>query len=430
MQKKVLAGVISVWLLVAAMPTLAQQKDVELRMSWWGGNSRHSVTLKALAAFQKHYPHIKVKAEYTGWDGHLARLTTQIAGNTEPDVLQVNWNWLPKISRNGTGFMDMYQLQQDIDLEQFPQSELDMVTIKGKLNGVPVSSTARLFYYNTQTWQKAGIDYPRTWDELLAAGRTFREKLGERVYPVVLEHQDALALLRAYMVQKYNIAEIDEDKKSFAYSDEQWVEFFSLYKEMVDAHVMPSAKEFASFGHSNMYEKRPWIQGDWGGTYMWNSTISKYADNLTPPATLALGPHPMLPGAIDAGLFNKPSMLFAVGKSSRHPREAAQLINFLLNSDEGVDSLGLERGIPLSKVAFARLEQADVIKPELPAVAGLELAAKLPKRVVVSPYFDDPQIVALFGETIQSIDYGNRSVQEAAMQFKRDTNRILRRVMR
>jgi oligogalacturonide transport system substrate-binding protein len=39
----------------------------------------------------------------------------------------------------------------------------------------------------------------------MAAGKTFESKLGKQYYPVVLEHQDTLALLNSYMIQKYNI---------------------------------------------------------------------------------------------------------------------------------------------------------------------------------------------------------------------------------
>lgn len=35
----------------------------------------------------------------------------------------------------------------------------------------------------------------------MAAGKTFESKLGKQYYPVVLEHQDVLALLNSYMVQ-------------------------------------------------------------------------------------------------------------------------------------------------------------------------------------------------------------------------------------
>ncbi len=137
--------------------------------------------------------------------------------------------------------------------------------------------------------EKAGIPFPKTWDELMAAGKTFESKLGKQYYPVVLEHQDVLALLNSYMVQKYNQPAIDEKGRKFSYSKAQWADFFGMYKKLIDSHVMPDTRYYASFGKSNMYEMKPWIQGEWGGTYMWNSTINKYSDNLKPPAKLVLG---------------------------------------------------------------------------------------------------------------------------------------------
>ncbi|WP_058913763.1 ABC transporter substrate-binding protein [Entomohabitans teleogrylli] len=404
--------------------------DVNLRMSWWGGNGRHQVTLKALEAFHKQYPHINVKAEYTGWDGHLSRLTTQIAGGTEPDLMQTNWNWLPIFSKTGNGFYDLNQLGEVLDLSQFDPKELQSTTVDGKLNGIPISVTARVFYYNNETWKKAGIDYPKTWDELMAAGVAFNNQLGKQFYPVVLEHQDVLALLNSYMVQKYNIPAVDEKTKKFSWSKEQWVEFFQVYKKLIDSHVMPDTKYYASFGKSNMYEMKPWIEGEWAGTYMWNSTITKYSDNLKPPARLELGSYPMLPEARDAGLFFKPAQMFSVSKTTKHPKEAALLLNFLLNSKEGVEALGLERGVPLSKAAVQQLSADGIIQDDDPAVAGLKLAQSLPTTLSVSPYFDDPQIVAQFGTTLQYIDYGQKSVEDAAADFQRQAERILRRAMR
>ncbi|MEY8709993.1 sugar ABC transporter substrate-binding protein [Mangrovibacter phragmitis] len=428
MKKMLLGALITTTLAITAGQAFAEQ--VNLRMSWWGGNSRHQATLKALDEFHKLHPDINVKAEYTGWDGHLSRLTTQIAGRTEPDVMQTNWNWLPIFSKDGTGFYDLNQQKDVLDLSQFSAKELQSTTVNGKLNGIPTSVTARVFYFNDQTWQKAGITFPKTWDELMAAGKTFETRLGKQYYPVVLEHQDVLALLNSYMVQKYNIAAIDEKTKKFAYTKAQWVEFFEMYKKLIDSHVMPDTKYYASFGKSNMYEMRPWIQGEWGGTYMWNSTINKYSDNLQPPAKLVLGSYPMLEGATDAGLFFKPAQMFSIGKSSQHPKEAAMLINFLLNSKEGVEALGLERGVPLSHAAVEILTADGSIKDSDPAVAGLKLAQSLPTKLSVSPYFDDPQIVAQFGTTLQYIDYGQKTVAEAAADFERQSDRILRRAMR
>ena len=429
MKKVLLSTLIASTLGMAAGSAFAAD-DVDLRMSWWGGNGRHQVTLKAVEEFQKEHPNIKVKSEYTGWDGHLSRLTTQIAGGTEPDVMQTNWNWLPIFSKTGTGFYDLNTVKGELDLTQFDPKELQTTTVDGKLNGIPISVTARVFYFNDETWKKAGVEYPKTWDELMAAGKTFESKLGKQYFPVVLEHQDTLSLLRSYMVQKYNIPEIDTAKKQFGYSKEQWVEFFGMYKKLIDSHVMPDTKYYASFGKSNMYEMKPWIEGEWAGTYMWNSTINKYSDNLKPPAKLELGSYPMLPGATDAGMFFKPAQMFSISKTTKHPKEAAMLINFLLNEKAGVEALGLERGVPLSKAAVTQLTADGVIKDNDPAVAGLKLAQSLPNKLSTSPYFDDPQIVSLFGTSLQYIDYGQKTVEETAAEFERQGNRILKRAMR
>ena len=429
MKKVLLSTLIASTLGMAAGSAFAAD-EVDLRMSWWGGNGRHQVTLKAVEEFQKQHPNIKVKSEYTGWDGHLSRLTTQIAGGTEPDVMQTNWNWLPIFSKTGTGFYDLNTVKGELDLAQFDPKELQSTTVDGKLNGIPISVTARVFYFNDETWKKAGVEYPKTWDELMAAGKTFETKLGKQYFPVVLEHQDTLSLLRSYMVQKYNIPEIDTTKKQFGYTKEQWVEFFGMYKKLIDSHVMPDTKYYASFGKSNMYEMKPWIEGEWAGTYMWNSTIKKYSDNLKPPAKLELGSYPMLPGATDAGLFFKPAQMFSISKTTKHPKEAAMLINFLLNEKAGVEALGLERGVPLSKAAVTQLTADGVIKDNDPAVAGLKLAQSLPNKLPTSPYFDDPQIVSLFGTSLQYIDYGQKTVEETAAEFERQGNRILKRAMR
>lgn len=115
MKKTLLASLVASTLALSAAQVMAAD-TVNLRMSWWGGNGRHQVTLKALEEFQKQNSGVQVKAEYTGWEGHLSRLTTQIAGRTEPDMMQTNWNWLPIFSKTGEGFYDLNTLSDVIDL--------------------------------------------------------------------------------------------------------------------------------------------------------------------------------------------------------------------------------------------------------------------------------------------------------------------------
>ncbi len=402
--------------------------DVELRMSWWGGNSRHQATLDAIEKFQEQNPGIKVKAEYTGWDGHLSRLTTQVAGNTEPDVMQTNWNWLPIFSKNGQGFYDMNQQKDILHVDSFPKNAIDMTTVEGKINGLPVSMTSRVFYYNAPMWEKAGVEFPTNWDELMAAGKAFEKNLGADHYPLVIEARDVFAMNRSYMLQTTGKDIIDAKTTKLAYSQEEMEAFFQLYADQVKNHVFPSTKEFSSYGKGNLYEMRPWIDGRFAGVYMWDTAIAKYTANLAPELHMELGPYPMAPGATDSGMLARPSMMFSIGRNTEHPEEAAKLITFLLNDPIGVKALGLARGIPMSKEGLATLHDAGEIDQESLSYQGYLQAQGLPKEVLPTTFTDNAQLMELFGENMEKLDYGQIDVEGAAKDFLRRGNRILKRI--
>nr|WP_318384216.1 ABC transporter substrate-binding protein [uncultured Enterobacter sp.] len=423
--KAAISGVIALALFSANVTA----EQVELRMSWWGGNSRHQATLKAIAAFEQAYPDIKVKAEYTGWDGHLSRLTTQMASGTEPDVMQTNWPWLPIFSKKGDGYYDLNTLKDTLDLSQYAKKDLLSTTVNGKLNGLPISVNAPVFYYNDVTWKKAGLAYPKNWEELFAAGTRFKQKLGENDYPLAMVDQDVILLLNSYMAQKHGLSMLTPEGK-FTWNDAQWAEAFSFVKRLADDHVIPRPKTMSSYGKGNLYEMKPWISGEWGGTYTWNISIRMYINNLTPPAKLVLGDYVTLPGATNAGIYFKTAQMFSLAKSTRHPQEAAKLVNFLLNDPRAVQALGLERGIPLSRAAEKILTGDGTIDPHDPVVAGLRQAQSLPTNVVASPYIEDLQIVDRFTAARENMDLGKLTPAQAAAEFRQQSERILRRLTR
>ncbi|WP_432454630.1 MULTISPECIES: ABC transporter substrate-binding protein [unclassified Agarivorans] len=425
MMKKTLLATLTA-LTLGAM-TASAYAQTELRMSWWGGNSRHQATLKAIEKFHEKYPDIVVKGEYTGWSGHLSRLTTQVAGNTEPDVMQTNWNWLPIFSKNGTGFYDMNGQAGALHLDNFPKTALNMTTIDGKINGLPVSITSRVFYYNKDSWAKAGVDYPKTWEDFKTAGQAFKAKLGADYFPLVVESRDVFAINRSIFIQKYGKDIINHDSNLLDFSQKEMTEFFQVYVDMVENHVFPSTKQFASYGKGNMNEMRPWIDGHFGGLYMWNTSIKKYANNLAPPQSMELGPYPMAPGATDSGLLTRPSMMFSIGRNTKHPEAAAKLVNFLLNDPEGVKAMADARGVPLSKSGLKTLKDAGLDTNSLP-FQGYTLAQELPVDVLPTPYTDNAQLMELFAEEMQHLDYGQSTPAEAAKNFLRKGNRVLSRI--
>lgn len=135
-----------------------------------GDDARTETYQQAIQAFEAKLQYITVETIYG---------TTADEDQTA-DVMQVDWTWP---GQNADQFVDLNGYSDVIDLEQFSQSALDACTVDGALLAVPMSVTGRIFYWNTCTFEQAGIDAPKTYEELLTAGNTFREVLGRNITP-------------------------------------------------------------------------------------------------------------------------------------------------------------------------------------------------------------------------------------------------------
>ena len=116
MQRRTILTAAALAALASTAPAHAQ--DATLRFSWWGGGERHETTLKAIAAFEAKNPGVKIKGEYMGFNGYQERLSTQIAGGSEADIVQLNWAWLSSYSKHGTGFLDLGAHKNLLALDQ------------------------------------------------------------------------------------------------------------------------------------------------------------------------------------------------------------------------------------------------------------------------------------------------------------------------
>lgn len=414
--------------LPAGAPRAAAAEPVQLRLSWWGGNEVHRALLDSVREFERLHPGIVVRTEYTGWTGHLERLTTQIAGGTAPDVMQINWNWLVLFTGAGTGFADLTTLADVIDLDAFDEEALAMGRVDGQLKALPTSMAARLLYFNASTFERAGIPVPDSWDGLLAAGQVFARELGPGHYPLDLHLQDVIALTRSWLVQRTGRPMIDQGNRRLAVTAQDIADMLRVYRRLVDANVIPDARTRASYGHVAPHELRPWIDGRYAGTYQWISAIGKFIDTLAPGQRVVLAPYPMLPGAIDAGLLYRPAMMLAINGQTRHPREAAALVEFLLNHPAATDRIGLQRGLPVSRRALASLAAAGRLDGL--AVEGAAQVAALPHGVLESAWFEHARVRDAFIDVFELYAYGRIDADAAGQRLHDDLNRILARIIR
>lgn len=398
------------------------RKEIVLRFSWWGGDTRHKATLEAIKLFEEKNPGIKIKAEYSGWDSYFEKLSTQITGNTAPDIMQIDWNWLYIFSKTGDGFYDFNKLKDEFNIGNYDEQALSYTTINGKVTAIPVGMNGTSFYYNKTLYDKAGLPIPKTVDDLFNAAKVMKEKLGSGNYPINLVTSDSgyLFILKYYLEQKYGKSLINSDNK-IGVTKEELIDGLKFCKSLVDAGVTNSSKDISGSGNTLTEQDPLWINGKIGGTQAWSTVIVIMEDTLTKGNELVTGAE--LRGIGDnKSAFIKVNMTFAISKNTKHPKEAAKFLNFLLSDPEAAKILGNTRGIPLNKSAYAELEKLGLING-LPA-EGLEKAIQFagPKS---SPYTEDERVRKLVLKYTQKVDYGEIAPEQAGNELYAELEKIL-----
>lgn len=346
-------------------------EECTLTFSWWGGDSRHSATIAAIEAFEKKYPGIKVETTYGAWSGWEDSMATMFATNTAPDINQINWNWLDSYSDDGKAFLDLNKVSKILDLSQYSQSALDQCVVADELQAIPVSMTGRIFYWNKATFDKAGISVPKSLSDLKKAGETFKEKLGDDYYPLVLGEYDRMILMVYYLESVYGKAWVEDGK--LQYSEDEIKKGLEFIQSLEDSHVTPSIKTITGDGADSLDKNPKWMNGTYAGIFEWDSSASKFQKALADGQEFVVGDYFADMGKNKGG-YSKVSLGFAISETCQHPKEAAMLLNFLLNEDEGTSIMASERGIPLSKAALENCKEKNILNSTVAEANGKVLS--------------------------------------------------------
>lgn len=418
-------------LLMGMAPMAHAQEPLTLRFSWWGGAARHEATLKAIAAFEAKNPNVKIKAEYMGFNGYLERLSTQIAGGSEPDIMQINWAWLSTFSKTGEGFYDLHKSKAGLDLAQFSEADLKTGVVHGKLNALPVSYTARVMLWNRAALERSGVNMPTTWDDLYAAGPVLKQKQGDKAYVIDGELYDMILLSQTYIMQKYGTPYVHPTQPKVAMSPAAALEWVQTYKKLVSNNVGVPLPVRASLGGAEKptEQQQDWVVGNWAGNYTWDSVIGLRNSTLNKEQKLDVGEFLTLPNAKNSGMFGRPALMFAVSKKSKNPEVAAKFMNFLLTSAEAASILGLTRGVPSADAQFRALTRTDLLQgTELKAYLQIKKLKDAGKIDLPSPLFENARFNKFMREVFETVAYGKVSEQEAATRLVEDGNKLLQRI--
>ena len=417
--KKLLACLLMLVMALTAVTATAEG----LTFSWWGGDARHAATQEAVAAFTAATG-IEVTNTYSAWSGWEDKMSQYFASDSAFDVNQVNWNWLFSFTNadGSSKFYDLNEVADVIDLSQFDAGALAQCTVDGKLLAIPVSMTGRIFYWNKTTFEKAGLETPKTLSDLLAAGPIFAEKLGDECYPLALGSYDKMILMVHYLECKYGKDWVVDGKLN--YTKDEIVEGFAFIQSLEDAHVIPSSETLTGDGADSLDKNPKWMEGKYAGIWEWDSSASKFEKALNEGQEFIVGDYFTDIGEYQGG-FTKVSMALCIANTAADKKLAASLIEFLLNSEEGARLMNSQRGIPLSKKANELCLSEGLLNAKV-AEANSKVLAWC--KNALDPQFEAAALKnsdGVYADAFEGLSYGDYSIEEAADALIEGINEVL-----
>ncbi|RKQ87721.1 carbohydrate ABC transporter substrate-binding protein (CUT1 family) [Solirubrobacter pauli] len=128
--------------------------------------------------FEAAHPGTKVDIQFVPWAQAHDKFVTAIAGGKVPDVAEMGTTWTPEFADQGALLE-----QPEIAKDDYVSSLVDAATLDGKVYGKPWYAGARSLIYRKDLLEKAGVEPPKTWDDMEAAAKAIKAK-DKGVYPV------------------------------------------------------------------------------------------------------------------------------------------------------------------------------------------------------------------------------------------------------
>ncbi|CAM5604124.1 ABC transporter substrate-binding protein [Streptomyces aurantiogriseus] len=388
-----------------------------LRYTWWGNPDRAERTEQAVALFEKRHPDIRVQTSFAGYDAYKQKLATQAAGGDAPDVMQLDYRQIDQYA-SGDVLLDLARQKDVLHTSQIDTGLLATGRVDGTQYAVPQGRGTETVVYDVTTWKASGVPLPRagwTWDDWADAVRTLAKTTGKPGATDPGQSEDAFEVwLRGQGKALYT----KDGRLGFTADD--LTRWWTFTDELRRQGAVSPAEQTTQLDGS--VENTPLGRGKAVSDTNWDAPASGFLALV--PDGIALAP---MPSGEDGtpGQYFKPSMFLGVSANTGHPKEAAQLVDFLVNDREAAKILGATRGIPVNETIRQELgpQLKDFDRTISDYQASLEGTLKDPPQ---APPSGDNALQTTFQRDYDQVSYERMSPREAAENYLTEAKAELR----
>jgi multiple sugar transport system substrate-binding protein len=390
---------------------------VTLRFSWWGSDTRAELTSKAIKDFEARNPTIKVQTDYAAYAPYWQKVATETAGGNAPDVFQMDYRYLSEYGRRNT-LLDLSKQAAVLPLTDLEPALAKAGLIDGKTVAVPFGQNTVAIAVNDAALKKAGVEPLKakaTWAEFATWAKSVHTKSGGKVHGVS-DMGYAEDVFEVWLRQSGKTLYTADGKLGFTEAD--LTAFWTLWQDMVKSGAATPAEI------SNQYDgttaKSALVQGKSAAEFIFDNTLGGTQAAMKDPLSLAAFPS----DGATTGMYYKPTMLLSASTKTEHPKEAALLINFLVNDMGAGKLLGVDRGLPAS--TKVRTGVVPMLTGPAQVVVSYEEGVKASlSETPPAPPKGDGEVKNLFQTAYQGVTSGKTPIPAAAKAFLQQAQRAI-----
>lgn len=337
----------------AADATAVGDVKAEMRMIWWGSQTRHDYTQAAIKVFEEKYPNITITPEYLAWDGYWEKCAAMGASKNLPDLMQQDYKYITAYARNNQ-IIDLFPYVESgiLDLSDVSETAYTPGVIDDKLVAINLGMNTYCVLIDQDIFAKAGIEIPEdTWT--IADYEAICQQLVDKKDELGIKYADSVGGFEIETLQ-YAFREKDmyffnqDGSESFGWDKETG-------KEIILAHMLRE-KEWQDKGYIapvavrqensvNGIESNPIVKGECAMfSYIWSNQAKAVSTAAGKNFTMVA-----YPSETEKKMqYMKPSQFLSVTADSKYPDQAALFVSEFTNNIDMNKELKAERGVPIA----------------------------------------------------------------------------------
>ena len=280
-------------------------------------------------SFHQTHPKIRLEVVKAPNNSNLVEdlyTSAYLLGDSPYDLVYMDVVWVQKFAAAGW-LEDLTKKVDPQKLTDYIQGDVQGGKYQNKLYRMPFRTDVGMLYYRTDLLEKAGLKPPKTFQDLLTTSQTLQnQNLAQWGYVWQGKQYEGLAAMFTEILQGYGGFWVNPETQAIGLDAPESIEAVNFLRQTIEQSISPpGVTTYAEEETRRLFES--------GNTVFLRNWPYVYALASNSPIAGKYGIQPMvhLPGKQSGACLG--GWGFGISKSSKHQREAWQVIEYFNQPD-------------------------------------------------------------------------------------------------